>query len=179
MPFGVGIAWILVNVSPKISSHSAGWIARVYSSVRSWRILRISTQHSVTMRLSSRRTTPNGDSPGRPVSPGLAETAGGTPGAADVTDASLLGVVVERAAGVVAEHVVQRGPGTERGLEHAGGTGGADRARVHERDPVAVGVGLVHVVGGHQHGDRRGLAERVDVLPDIRAGDRVQPDRRF
>src|ERR1700691_4402547 len=62
----------------------------------------------------------------------LAETAGGTPGAADVTDASLLGVVVERAPGVVAEHVVQRGPGPERGLEHARGTGGADRARLHE-----------------------------------------------
>jgi hypothetical protein len=29
MWFGVGIAWILVKVSPKISSHNAGWIARV------------------------------------------------------------------------------------------------------------------------------------------------------
>jgi len=74
------------------------------------------------------------------------------------TAASLPGVFVERAAGVVAEHVVQRGAAPERGLEHARGTRGLDRARVHERDPVAVGVGLVHVVGGHQHGDRRGLA---------------------
>src|SRR6202042_1669641 len=178
MPPGVGMAWILVNVSPKISSQSAGWIARVYSSVRSWRILRSSTQHSVTMRLASRRSTAGGVSAGSP-SAGLAETAGGTPGAANVTDASLLGVVVERAAGVVAEYVVQRGPGAEHGLEHARGAGGPDRARVHERDPVAVGVGLVHVVGGHQHGDRRGLAQAVNEIPDIRAGDRVQPDGRL
>ncbi len=43
------------KVSPKITSHSAGWIARVYSSVRSWRILATSTQQNVTTRLKSRR----------------------------------------------------------------------------------------------------------------------------
>ena len=47
------MAWILVNVSPKISSQSAGWMARVYSSVRSCRSLRSSTQHSVNVRLAS------------------------------------------------------------------------------------------------------------------------------
>jgi hypothetical protein len=29
------MAWILLKVSPKTSSHSAGWTALVYSSVRS------------------------------------------------------------------------------------------------------------------------------------------------
>src|SRR5262249_12245258 len=167
---GVGIAWILVNVSPKISSQSAGWMARVYSSVRSWRILRSSTQHSVMTRLASRRAIANAVSSGRsgtvlsrggdppdPPAVGSAEATGGTPGAADVTDASPLGVVVERAAGVVAEHVVQRGPAAEHGLQHPGGAGGADRARVHERHPVAVGVRLVPVVGSHQHGGPGGL----------------------
>src|SRR5215469_14258169 len=151
---GVVLARIRVTVSPKISSQSAGWMARVYSSVRSWRILRSSTQHSVTTRLASRRAIADAVSSGRSGNACSAEAAGGAPGATDVTDASPLGVVVERAAGVVAEHVVQRGPGPEHGLQHPGGAGGADRARVHERDPVAVGVRLVHVVGGHQHGDR-------------------------
>jgi hypothetical protein len=60
MPSGVGMAWIRLNVSPKISSHSAGWMARVYSSARSWRIFLSSTQHSVPMRLSSRRAAASG-----------------------------------------------------------------------------------------------------------------------
>src|SRR5215472_12528776 len=127
-----------------MSSHRAGWIALVYSSVRSCRIFRSSTQHRVTMRLASRRTTAAGVSAGSAA--GLAKAAGGAPGAADVTDSSRLGVVVQGAAGVAAEHVVQRGAGTQGRLEQAGGAGRTDRAGVHERDPVAVGVGLVHVV---------------------------------
>ena len=72
----VGMAWICVNVSPKISSHSAGWIARVNSSVRSWRSFCSSTRQSAPMR---RRAGAGG--PRAP--PGSAETAGG---AARVTD---------------------------------------------------------------------------------------------
>src|ERR1700722_3813260 len=137
------MAWILVNVSPKISSQSAGWMARVYSSVRSCRILRSSTQHSVPMRLASRRMTAGRVSAGRvsagSASPRSPETAGGTPGAADVTDASLFGVVVERVAGVVAGHVVQRGSVAEHRLEQPRRARGPDRARVHQRHLVAGG----------------------------------------
>src|SRR5258708_32337853 len=126
---GLGMGWVLVNASPKIRSQSAGWMARVYSSVRSWRILRSSTQHSVMTRLASRRAAASGVSlgisgrpdrpgPGRPGTPGSAETPGGTPGAADVTDASLLCFGIEGATGVVAGHVVQRGPAAQPGLEH-------------------------------------------------------------
>src|SRR5215470_17725977 len=139
------MAWILVKVSPKITSHSAGWMARVYSLVRSWRIFRSSTQQSVATRLIRRRTPARGGSagsPGQPGGSGSAEAAGGAPGAADVTDASLLGLVVQRPAGVVAEHVVQRGPLAQPGLELGRGAGGAQGAVVHQRDPVAVEVGL-------------------------------------
>src|SRR5258707_6304755 len=113
---GVGMAWILVNVSPKISSQSAGWIAGVYSSVRSWRILRSSTQHSVMTRLTSRRAAAgavSSASSGKPAyaaTAGSAEAAGGTPGAADVTDVSPLAVFIERSAGVVAGHSLPGGP---------------------------------------------------------------------
>src|SRR5271156_5542188 len=122
-------------------SHSAGWMARVYSSVRSCLILRSSTQHRVTIRLPSRRR------PARGVS---AQSAGGAPGAAYVTDSSLGDL--EGVAGVVSEHVVERDLGTQRHLEVTGRALGPDGALVHERDPVAVEVGLVHVVRGHQHG---------------------------
>src|SRR5262252_8062937 len=148
------MAWIRLNVSPKISSHSAGWMARVYSSVRSWRILRSSTQQSVAIRLARRRTPARGAG-----GSGSAEAASGAPRAADVTDASLLGFVVQGAAGVVAEHVVQRGPLARPGLELGRGAGGAQGAVVHQRDPVAVQVGLFHVVGGHEDGRVAGLPE--------------------
>src|SRR5215472_4048416 len=176
------MAWILVKVSPKISSHSAGWTARVYSSVRSWRILRISTQQSVTTRLARRRTPARGGSagsPGHPGGRGSAEAASGAPGAADVTDASLLGIVVQRPAGVMTEHVVKGGSLTQSGLELGRGAGGAEGAVVHERDPVAVQVGLIHVVGGHEDGRLARLPEPGDELPDVSPGDRVQPHRRL
>src|SRR5271169_1195071 len=130
-----------------MSSQRAGWIALVYSSVRSCLILRSSTQHSVTIRLTSRRTTAAGVSAGgsstvpkwpAPTAterPASAETAGGTPGAADVTDASLVSVVVERATGVVPEHVVERRALPERRLEQSGRPRGPDGSGVHEGDP--------------------------------------------
>ena len=81
------MAWIRVKVSPKISSHSAGWMARVYSSVRSWRILRISTQQSVAIRLTRRRAPASGGSagsPGHPGGRGSAEAASEGPGRGSV-----------------------------------------------------------------------------------------------
>src|SRR5580658_8438424 len=123
-----------------MSSHSAGWMARVYSSVRSCLILRSSTQHRVRMRLNSRRTPDRGRS---------AQPAGGAPGAAYVTYSSRTDL--EGVSGVMPEHVDQGDAGAQSRLELGRGALGADAALVHQRDPVAVGVGLVHVVGGHEH----------------------------
>src|SRR6516225_8328223 len=132
---GVGIAWILENVSPKINSQSAGWIARVYSSVRSCRILRSSTQQSVPIRLARRRSAATGLSR---TTGGSTQAAGGAPGAAYVTDASFFRCVVQGVAGVVPEHVVQGGAVAEPGAQVGGAAGGADPAAVHQRHPVAV-----------------------------------------
>src|SRR5579862_9615953 len=170
------MAWMRVNVSPKISSHSAGWIARVYSSVRSCRILRTSTQHKVPIRLARRRSAVTGSSW---MTGSSAEAAGGAPGAAYVTDASFFRCLVQGVAGVVTEHVVERRALAEPGAQVGGPAGGADRGAVHQRDPVAVRVGLVHVVRGHQHGHLMLVAQPRDVLPDDTAGDRVQTDRRL
>ena len=48
-----GIAWIRLNVSPKITSHRTGWTARVTSSVRSWRSFWSSTRQKVPTAMDS------------------------------------------------------------------------------------------------------------------------------
>src|SRR3984957_13655843 len=125
------------------------------------------------MRLSRRpdaATGPSGSS---------AKPAGGAPGAAYVTDASFLWSLVQGVACVVAENVIEGGLVAEPGPQLGGGAGDADPAPVHQRDAVAVGVGLVHVVGGHQHGHLVVRAQHGDVLPDHAAGDRVEADGRL
>src|SRR5487761_81960 len=109
-----------------------------------------------------------------------AKSAGGAPGAAYFTNASFFfWSLVQGVAGVVAEDVVERGLVTEPSPQRSRSPGDADLGPVHQRDPVAVGVGLVHVVGGHQHGHLVLGAQLGDVLPDDAAGDRVQADRRL
>src|ERR1700754_3640785 len=94
------------NVSPKISSHRAGWIARVYSSVRSCRIFWSSTMHIATTRAGSRRQAVQDG--------GSAEPAGGTSGTACVTE--VVSWFVELIAGVGAEHLLESGSGLEARL---------------------------------------------------------------
>src|SRR5690242_828320 len=98
-----------------MSSQSTGWMARVYSSARSCLILRSSTQHSVTIRLPSRRRPESGPSGPSTRSAPSAQPAGGAPGAAYVTDASLRDV--QGVPGVMPEHVVEAGLGTQCLLE--------------------------------------------------------------
>src|SRR6476469_5195769 len=93
------------NVSPKISSQSAGWIARVYSSVRSCRIFWSSTMHIATTRAGSRRQVIQDG--------GSAEPAGGTAVTACVTE--VVSWFFELVAGVGAEHLLEGGSGFEAG----------------------------------------------------------------
>src|SRR6266496_1564960 len=118
----------LVKVSPKISSHRAGWIALVYSSVRSWRILRSSTRQNVASRLPKRRQARGAAGTSTPWSaPSSAEAAGGAPGPADIAKASLVSLVAvgQLVGGVVAEDVHQAGARAEPGLERRRGVHGA------------------------------------------------------
>src|SRR5215469_10845823 len=110
-------------------------MARVYSSVRSCRILRSSTQHSVMTRLASLVIPATGLSV---TMGGSTEAAGGAPGAAYVTDASFFRLVGEGVTGVVAEHVVEGHAVAELGAQVGGTAGGADRAPVHQRNAVTI-----------------------------------------
>src|SRR5262245_41225765 len=161
-----------LNVVPKISSHSAGWIARVTSSVRSWRIFWISTRQNVAMRLPSHR---HAGGAGGGANAASAEAAGDAPGATNVTELSSL---LERVTRVVAEDVVQRRLRPEAGFELGRGADGADAAAVHERDAVAELLRLFHVVRREQHGDPLG-PQRAEPVPDGVATDRIEPDRRL
>src|SRR5215218_5833913 len=87
------------NVSPKMSSHSAGWIARVISSTWSLRIRCSSTMQNVMTRLGSRHH------PGGPPGGRSAEAAGSSARAAHIPQVPS---ILDLAAGVVAEHVLER-----------------------------------------------------------------------
>src|SRR5262249_35149835 len=160
-----------LKVVPKISSHSAGWIARVTSSVRSWRIFWISTRQNVAMRLPSHRHAGGG---GAGASGTSAEAAGDAPRATNVTELSSL---LERITGVVTEHVLERRLGSEAGFELAGCADRADAAAVHERHTVAELLGLLHVVRREQHRDPLGL-KSSQAVPDRVAPARIDPHRR-
>src|SRR5437879_13229688 len=106
----VGMAWRRSNVSPKISSHSAGWIDRVSSSVRSWRIFWTSARQNVAMRLPSHF---HAGGVGGGVNAASTESARDAPRATNVTE---LPSFLERVAGVEAEHVqIGRASGREGG----------------------------------------------------------------
>src|SRR3954465_7530332 len=101
-----------------------------------------------------------------------AEADGGAGGAADIAQAS--GFVVGQVAGVVAEDVVERGARPERRLELGGGADPAQPAAVHERDPLAELVGLVHVVRREHDRQAALLAQPGDEVPHRASRDRVE-----
>src|SRR5437016_13637297 len=108
----VGMALIRVKVSPKISSQSAGWIARVYSSVRSCRSFCSSTMHIALTRVSTTlhpaRARGGVNNSSRPRDEASADAGGGTAGAPDITEPLCLVVgFVEATADEVPEDVLQ------------------------------------------------------------------------
>src|SRR5204863_5344508 len=143
----VGMAWRRSKVTPKISSHSAGWIARVSSSVRSWRIFWTSARQNVAMRLPSHRHAGGLDGGVKAAS---AESACDAPCATNVTE---LPSFLERIAGEVPEDVLEGRVGPEARLQLGRRAHGSNAAAVHERHSVAQLFGLFHVVGRDENGD--------------------------
>src|SRR5690348_6390976 len=149
----VGMARIRVNVSPKMTSHRAGWMARVTSSVRSWRSFCNSTRHIAYTRVPSRRSAFV-----------LTDAAGGAASCPDIAKPPSIqrvaGVPAEDRVQVVARAIVDRGgqPADELGRR----TERADGAPVHQGDPVAVLLGFLHVVRGDQYRHAGPLAQCGD-----------------
>src|SRR5262245_17425998 len=136
----VGIAWSRLKVSPKMTSQSTGWIARVTASVRSCESFCSSTRQNVATRLGNcRQSRGSGSATGA-----LAKPARRAPRAADRADRGPgLAAIVELVAGVVPEHVLERRARPERALQLLRGADGDDAAEVEERDPVAEEVRLL------------------------------------
>src|SRR6266567_7107487 len=137
-----------VKVSPKISSHRAGWIALVISSVRSWRSFCNSTRHIVPTRATTRPAKPKRR--GRVAPADSTEAWSGTSSGADIAHPFPC-AGTEVIAGGGAEHVVEGGVVADHRLQFGRRAFRSDPTAVHERDPVALLVGLVHVMRGHQH----------------------------
>src|ERR1039458_1894914 len=120
------MTWRRLKVSPKMTSQSSGWTARVYSSVRSCRILRSSTSQKVRMRLGESRHQGGITAPGARRS---AETLGCAARTADIAASSCHLLVLDGGADVVAEDVVERRPRPEPCLQ-LGGSAQIGRAHV-------------------------------------------------
>src|SRR5438045_999203 len=147
----VGMAWRRSNVSPKISSHSAGWIARVSSSVRSWRIFWTSARQTVAMRLPSHF---HAGGLGGGVKAASTESARDAPRATNVTE---LPSFLERVAGVEAEHVLERRLGPEARFQLGRRSHGANAGGVHQGHRIAEPFGFLHVLGGGENRYTLGL----------------------
>src|ERR1017187_6292434 len=111
-----------------MSSQSAGWRARVMSSVKSWRSLRNS--NSVMTNVFSMKAV-TGWTKVAVIGLGLAEALGrGTFGGYIAEGAAR----IKGAAGIVDENITQRvSAGTKRGFEFFAGAKSSHFAQVHDR----------------------------------------------
>src|SRR5271168_4059201 len=148
----------LLNVVPKISSHSAGCTIRVTSSVRSRRSFCISTIANALTRLNiaGTRCHPHGarvSVTGVGLIAASAGTAGNHSAGTDFAERpGAFGLLRQVRFGVVPEDVFERGARRDRRLQLRRRPDGAKLAVMHQRYPVAQGVGLFHVMRGQQHG---------------------------
>src|SRR6476469_3268889 len=128
-----------------MNSHSSGWTERVKMSRWSWRSFCHSARAIAPVPAASRRS---------------AEAARSTTLGADIAEPPF---VRDRAAGHAREDLleVRRRMAPAQLLRRAVLD---DAAMVHDRQPVAVALGLLHHVRGHEH-RRAGLAaQRVDAV---------------
>src|SRR5436305_13413872 len=152
-----------VKVSPKTSSHSAGWSARVISSVWSWRSFCCSTRHMVPIRETTRR--------GRPIGTDSPQPASGPASCSDIAH-PFSGITGQPVAGGGAEHVVEGGARADTGFELGRCAQRADPTAGHQGYPVAVLVGLLHVVRGHAHGHPGYRTDIRAIAPHARPAER-------
>src|ERR1022692_4717819 len=169
----VCIAPLRENTCPKMSSHSAGWRARVTSSVKSWRSLRSS--NSVMTNVFSMKPV-KGRINVAVMGVGLAKALFGSAFGGNVAEAA---AGIERRAGIVYEDVIQRVASAQRGLEFLGGAKRGHLAEVHDRHAVAIFLRLLQVMCGEEQG-RAVVGSQVDqMFPNSVTRNRIQANRRL
>src|ERR1035438_6772257 len=170
----VCIAPLRENTCPKMSSHSAGWRARVTSSVKSWRSLRNS--NSVMTNVFSMK----------PVKGWMKVAVMGLGLAKALGRGAFGGYVAEGAAGIqggtgiVDEDLIQRVAAVaKRGLKFFAGAQRIQLAQVHDRDAITMALRFLQVMGGEEQGRAIVGPQINQMFPNRVARNRVQPDGRF
>src|SRR5215831_14673016 len=148
-----------------MKSQSSGCTERVKMSRWSWRSLRISAQPIASVPSRSRPTRAAASS----------KPAGAPSTRADIPEAPSF---LEPAARRGGEHVLKRGrvvlpPELVRRSQSG------DRAEAQDRDPVALALGLLHLVRRDEDGRPGLLPEHPESLPDDAARSRVEAHRRL
>src|ERR1035441_10679901 len=133
----VCIAPLREKTCPKMSSQSAGWRARVMSSVKSWRSLR-SSNSVMTNVFSMKPVTGRVKVPVIVV--GLAKALGRGAFGGDATEGA---AGIQGGAGIVDEDVIQRMADAKRGLEFLAGAQRSHLAQVHDRHSVTMALRLL------------------------------------
>src|ERR1017187_4116697 len=169
----VCIAPLRENTCPKMRSHSAGWRARVTSSVKSWRSLRSS--NSVMTNVFSMKPV-KGRISVAVMGVGLAKALGRSAFGGNVAEAA---AGIQRCAGIVDEDVIQGVAGAQRGLEFLGGAERGHFAEVHDGHAITILLRLLQVMRGEEQG-RAVVGPQVDqMFPNSVARNRIQADRRL
>src|SRR5208337_746415 len=169
------MARVLAKTCPNTSSHSAGWMARVSSSLGSWRILRNS--NSAMTRVLLTNPAPRFRREATGSSSRLTQPLGRAPGSGHFTVTS---PGIDHAARIMDEDIIQSGLlAAQRRLESRGRANGRHPAQMHDRHPVAQVIGFLHEVGGHHDGGAIFPAQFLDMLPDGPAGHRIEAHGRF
>src|ERR1019366_3520965 len=169
----VCIAPLRENTCPKINSQSAGWRARVMSSVKSWRSLRNS--NSVMTNVFSKKPV-KGWMKAAVIGLGLAKALGRSACGGYVAEGA---AGIKGASGIVDEDLIQRVAAAKRGLEFLACAKRSHLAQVHDRDAITMALRLLQVMGGEEQG-RAVVGPQIDeMFPNSVARNRVQPDGRL
>src|ERR1039458_10051553 len=169
----VCIAPLRENTCPKMSSQSAGWRARVMSSVKSWRSLRNS--NSVMTNVFSMKPA-KGWMKAAVIGFGLAKALGRGAFGGCVAEGA---TGIKGAAGIVYEDLIQRVARAERGLEFFARAKRSHLAQVHDRDAITMALRLLQVMGGEEQGRAIVGPQINEGFPKRVARNRVQPDGRL
>src|SRR5262245_49521751 len=153
-----------------MKSQRIGWTERVKMSRWSCRSLRTSAQPIATVP-SRRRPVPRASGPNvRSSKPARALSTR--------TDIAEAPPFLQPASGRRRERVLQRCD-PELLEELSRRAEGPDLPEVHDRDPVALPLGLLHLVRRHEDRRSRLGAQELEAVPDDPAGRWVEPERRL
>src|SRR5262245_10383832 len=163
----VGIPRTRAITWPNTTSQRTGWMARVPSSQGSWRSFRISlsvTAQTCWPKARARVAATSAEPPRGPPRP---------------EDLAIGATRPHRASGEVGKGVIQARLGPDLGLQRGRRSERGEPPPVEDGHPVALLLGLLHVVRRHEQRGAEPGPYVADVTPDGGAGHRIETHRRL